>query len=113
LLCAAMARGMGGVSRSKPLSCVGSTEGMCCSARDAWAFASPLAKRPVCPQKSRRADAGTLDMGPVSRSLYVMRCMGEVERLDALLASFAPAETGLRLRLGQVLEALCSEARAF
>src|SRR4051794_850788 len=35
-----------------------------------------------------------------------MRCIGEVERLDALLASFAPAETALRLRLGQVLEVL-------
>jgi hypothetical protein len=32
--------------------------------------------------------------------------MGDVERLDALLASFAPAEAALRLRLGQVLEVL-------
>jgi hypothetical protein len=38
-----------------------------------------------------------------------MRCLGEVERLDALLASFAPAETALRLRLGQALEVLCRE----
>jgi|GEM_PF-297279 len=40
-----------------------------------------------------------------------MRCIGEIERLDALLASFGPAETALRLRLGQVLELLCSEGR--
>ena len=35
-----------------------------------------------------------------------MRCIGEVERLDARLASLAHAESGLRLRLGQVLEVL-------
>src|SRR3954469_10987973 len=35
-----------------------------------------------------------------------MRHVGEIERLDALLASFAPAETALRLRLGQVLDVL-------
>jgi hypothetical protein len=35
-----------------------------------------------------------------------MRCHGEVERLDGALASFAGAEAGLRLRLGQVLEVL-------
>jgi hypothetical protein len=35
-----------------------------------------------------------------------MRCHGEVERLDEALASFARAEAGLRLRLGQVLEVL-------
>jgi hypothetical protein len=35
-----------------------------------------------------------------------MRCHGEVERLDGALASFATAEAGLRLRLGQVLEVL-------
>jgi hypothetical protein len=35
-----------------------------------------------------------------------MRCQGEVERLDEALASFARAEAGLRLRLGQVLEVL-------
>jgi hypothetical protein len=35
-----------------------------------------------------------------------MRCRGEVERLDGALASFAQAEAGLRLRLGQVLEVL-------
>ena len=35
-----------------------------------------------------------------------MRCHGEVERLDGALASFARAEAGLRLRLGQVLEVL-------
>jgi hypothetical protein len=35
-----------------------------------------------------------------------MRCHGEVERLDGRLASFARAEAGLRLRLGQVLEVL-------
>jgi hypothetical protein len=35
-----------------------------------------------------------------------MRCHEEVERLDETLASFARAEAGLRLRLGQVLEVL-------
>jgi len=35
-----------------------------------------------------------------------MRCIGDVERLDAVLASFALAETALRLRLGQVLEVI-------
>ena len=35
-----------------------------------------------------------------------MRCLGEVEQLDARLASLAQAETGVRLRLGQVLEVL-------
>jgi HAMP domain-containing protein len=35
-----------------------------------------------------------------------MRCHGEVEQLDARLASLARAEAGMRLRLGQVLEVL-------
>jgi hypothetical protein len=35
-----------------------------------------------------------------------MRCHGEVERLDARLASLARAEAGMRLRVGQVLEVL-------
>jgi hypothetical protein len=35
-----------------------------------------------------------------------MRWHGEVKRLDGALASFARAEAGLRLRLGQVLEVL-------
>src|SRR5687767_2095332 len=35
-----------------------------------------------------------------------MRYHGEVERLDAELASLARAEAGMRLRLGQVLEVL-------
>jgi hypothetical protein len=35
-----------------------------------------------------------------------MRCHGEVERLDGALATFARAEAGLRLRLGQLLEVL-------
>ena len=33
-----------------------------------------------------------------------MRCLGDVERLDARLASLAQVESALRLRLGQVLE---------
>jgi hypothetical protein len=47
-----------------------------------------------------------LDIRSVIDYPIVMRCIGEVERLDALLASFAPAETALRLRLGQALEVL-------
>src|SRR5688572_11288864 len=35
-----------------------------------------------------------------------MRCPGEVERLDGMLASLARTETALRLRLGQTLEVL-------
>src|SRR3954462_14504123 len=33
-----------------------------------------------------------------------MRCLGDVERLDATFASLAREETALRLRLGQLLE---------
>jgi hypothetical protein len=43
----------------------------------------------------------------VSGHTHLMRCLGEeVERLDAELASLARVQAALRLRLGQVLEAL-------
>jgi hypothetical protein len=35
-----------------------------------------------------------------------MRCMGDLQHLDATLASFARGETALRLRLGQLLEVI-------
>src|SRR6187399_2951057 len=35
-----------------------------------------------------------------------MRCMGGIERLDAMLASLARGEGALRLRLGQLLEVM-------
>ena len=39
-----------------------------------------------------------------------MRCVGDIERLDSVLASLAQADAALRLRLGQVLEAIARGA---